>query len=86
MIAGEPICSQRPEIPKPRKDLTIFISSSFDLFAKSVADWVQNIFVTNGIDAYISGQAEAKSLPESIRERIRSCEAMVTIFTDRFSA
>ena len=66
--------------------MTIFVSCSFDPLAKGVADWVQATFVANGIDAYISGQAEAKSLPESIREKIRSCEAMVTIVTDRFSA
>jgi len=66
--------------------LTIFVSCSFDPLAKGVADWVQDTFVANGIDAYISGQAEARSLPESIREKIRSCEAMVTIVTDRFSA
>lgn len=54
--------------------------------AKGIADWVQSTFIASGIDAYISGQAEAKSLPESIKEKIRSCEAMVTIITDRFSA
>lgn len=64
----------------------MFISCSFDPFSKTIADWVQATFKENGIDVHISGQVEAKPLPESVKEKIRASEAMVTIITDRFSA
>jgi len=66
--------------------LTVFISCSFDPETRKIADFVQSILRQNQIDVFISGQAEAKSLPESIRSQIRGSEALLTIITPRHSA
>jgi hypothetical protein len=63
----------------------IFISCSFGTYSKPIADWVQSTFKYAGVDAYISGQVEAKSLPESVKQHIRSSEAMIVIVTQGHS-
>lgn len=65
--------------------MSIFISCSFDPETKNIAGSVKNIFEQNRIDVCISGQAEAKSLPESIRDKIRNSEALLTLITEKHS-
>ncbi|NVM55780.1 MAG: TIR domain-containing protein [Candidatus Helarchaeota archaeon] len=50
-----------------------------------MAESVKSIFEQSKIDACISGQAEAKSLPESIRDKIRNSEALLTLITEKHS-
>lgn len=66
--------------------MTIFISCSFDPQTRKIADLVQSVLKQNNIDVFISGQVEAKSLPESIGSQIRGSEAFLTIVTPRHSA
>lgn len=64
----------------------IFISCSFDDYGKQLAHWVRDTFKNSGINAHLSGQLEAQSLPQSIRGHITASEAMLVIITGRHSA
>jgi len=48
-------------------------------------NWIQNALKANGIDAFVSGQLEARPLPELIKSKIRESEAFLVLVTEKSS-
>ncbi len=63
--------------------MKIFISCRFHSSTKSAIDFAKSIFKFYGMDAFVSGEAEVKSLSESIRKHIRGSDAFFAIVTKK---
>jgi hypothetical protein len=64
--------------------MAVFVSFNFE--DRRLAEWVQYFLSESGLEPYLAGEPESKSLAEHIKAKIKESEALLSIITSKKSA